>query len=61
MLHTEVSLICPLEEVAMHADNKVLMQVDDNSLQVVGDPHGVLVQQLRPHPIHSLKLVLITY
>jgi hypothetical protein len=61
MLHTEALLICPLEEVAMHAGSKELMEVDANSWQVVGDPHGTMVQQVRPHPIYSLKYVLITY
>jgi hypothetical protein len=59
MLQTEASLICPLEEVTVHADNKVLIEVDANSLQVVGDPHGTMVQQVRPNPIYLLKFMIL--
>jgi hypothetical protein len=41
-----------MEEVAMSACHEVLMEVDDNILRIVGDPRGILEQQLRPHPIH---------
>jgi hypothetical protein len=30
-----------LEEVAVHAGHQVLMEVDDNSVLIVGDPHGI--------------------
>jgi hypothetical protein len=33
----------------------VLMEVDDN---IVADPQGILDQQLRPHPIHLLNIVV---
>jgi hypothetical protein len=35
-----------LEEVAMHAAHKVLMEVDDNNALIVGDPQGILDQKL---------------
>ncbi len=52
---------CPHKKSLCMLVAKALMEVDANSLQVVGDPHGVLVQQLRHNPIHSLKFMLITY
>ncbi len=43
-----------LEEVTVRAGNKVLVKVDNNSVLIVGDPQGILSQQLRPHAIHLL-------
>ncbi len=40
------------EEVMKCACHKVLVEVDDNSLLIVGDPQGILGKQLRPSPIH---------
>jgi hypothetical protein len=34
------------------AGHGVLMEVDDNNALIVGDPLGILGQQLRPHLIH---------
>jgi hypothetical protein len=48
-----------LEEAAVHAGLEVLMEVDDNSSQIVGDPHGILDQQLRPHPVHLIIIIII--
>jgi hypothetical protein len=36
--------------------HEVLMEVDDNILQIVGDPQGISDHQLWPHPIYSLNL-----
>jgi hypothetical protein len=41
-----------LEEIIVHADNEVMMEVDDKSVLIVGDPQGSLGQQFRPCPIH---------
>jgi hypothetical protein len=41
-----------LEEVAEGAGHKVLMEVGDNSVLIVGDPQGILGQQQSPQPIH---------
>jgi hypothetical protein len=41
-----------LEEVAVGAGYEVLVDIDDNDWLIVGDPQGVLDEQLRPHPIH---------
>jgi hypothetical protein len=38
-----------LEEIAVCAGHKVLMQDDDNSLLIVGNPQGISSQQFRPH------------
>jgi hypothetical protein len=53
-----------LEEVARGAGHEVLMDVDNSSAHVVGDPQRILGQQLRPHPFHLLNInviILITY
>ncbi len=49
-----------LEEVAVRAGHKVLMDVDDKILLIVGIPQGNLDQQLMPHPIHFLNIIFIT-
>jgi hypothetical protein len=41
-----------LEGVAAHGGHEVLMEVNDKSLLIVGDPQGILYHQLRPRPIH---------
>ncbi len=47
----EWATICPSqEEVAVCADNKYLMEVDDNILLNVGYPKLILQQRLRPPP-----------
>jgi hypothetical protein len=33
------------------------VKVDDNSVMIVGDPQGILEQQLRPHPINLLNVI----
>jgi hypothetical protein len=39
------------EEVIVHDGYDVLVEVDNNSALIVGDPRGILGQHLRPHPI----------
>jgi hypothetical protein len=48
-----------LEEVAVRAGHEVLLEVDDHSALIVGDPRGILGQQFRPQPIHFLSIILI--
>jgi hypothetical protein len=48
-----------LEEVAVPAGHTVLMESDDNILLIVGDPHGILDQQLRPHTMTLLNIIVI--
>jgi hypothetical protein len=45
----------------MRVGRKVLMEVDDSILLIFGDPQGILVQQLRPRPIHLLNGTIIIY
>ncbi len=46
----------------MHACHKVLMEVGDSSASIIGDPQGILGQQLRPLLIHVIVIVeLINY
>ncbi len=47
-----------LEEVTVHAGHKVLMEVDDNTLLIIGNPRGILDQQLRPHGINLLNIII---
>ncbi len=42
-----------LEEVASHVGRKVLMDIDSKCALNVGDPQGILDQQLRPQPIEQ--------
>ncbi len=59
-----VPICIKLEEIAMHAGHKVLLNVDSKSALILDDPHEILGQQLRPHSIHSLNitvLILIIY
>jgi hypothetical protein len=41
-----------LEDVALPDDHDVLTDVDVNILLIVGDPQGILDQQLGPCPMH---------
>jgi hypothetical protein len=50
-----------LEEVVVHACRKVLNEVCNNSALIVSDPKGISAQQLRPHPIHLLNIIVLTY
>ncbi len=40
-----------LEEVTVHAGHKVLMEVDDIILVIVGNTQGILDQHQRPNKI----------
>jgi hypothetical protein len=35
------------------------LEVDDNSVLIVGDPQGILGQQLRPCPMQLLNIIII--
>jgi hypothetical protein len=35
------------------------MEVDDNILPIVGNPQGILDQQLLPHLIHLMGIIMI--
>jgi hypothetical protein len=48
-----------LEEVIVRAGHKVLMEVDDSILLIVGDPQGIFDQQLRPHQIHLINITFL--
>ncbi len=37
------------------------MEVDDNSLLIVGNPQGILEQKLRPHPSDYLNIIIVDY
>jgi len=44
-----------LEEIALCVGPKVLIEVADNILLIVGDPQWILHHQLRPRPINLMK------
>jgi hypothetical protein len=44
----------------MWASHKVLVEVDDNEQLIIGDQQGILVQQLKTHPIHIINIIVIT-
>jgi hypothetical protein len=46
-----------LEEVTVCSGHKVLMEVENNILLIVGNLQGILEQQLRPRTIHLLQLI----
>ncbi len=50
-----------MEAVAVRAGYKVLMEVNDNILLIVGNPQGILEDQLRSHPILLILIILINY
>jgi hypothetical protein len=35
------------------------MEIDDNILLIAGNPQGILNQQLKPHPIHVLNIIIL--
>jgi hypothetical protein len=47
-----------LKEVAERSGHKVSMEVDNNTLLIVGDTEGILEQQPRPRTIHLLNIIL---
>jgi hypothetical protein len=48
-----------LEEFAVHAGDKVLMEVDDDIWMIVDDPQGILDQHLWHHLIPLLNIIII--
>ncbi len=44
----------------MHVGCEVSMEVDDNIFLIVGDPQGILDQQLRTKQICILNIIIIT-
>jgi hypothetical protein len=42
-----------MEEVALHGDKKVLMEIDEDILPIVCDPQEILDHQLSLHPIYK--------
>jgi hypothetical protein len=48
-----------LEEVTVRAGHKVLMEATNNISLVVGDPKGILDQQLKPHPMYLLDIITV--
>jgi hypothetical protein len=47
------------KEVTVRAGHKVMMEVDDNILPIVGNPQGIFDQLLRPQPICLLNINVI--
>jgi hypothetical protein len=47
-----------VEEVAVGVSRQVLVEVDDYSSPIVGDPQGIFGRQLRPHPIQLLIFLI---
>ncbi len=45
----------------MCTGHKVLMEVDDNPLIIIGDPQGILDQQLSPHSMHLSNILWLLY
>jgi hypothetical protein len=48
-----------LEEVAVQAGRKVLIEVDDNISLIVVDPQEILDQQLNPRPTYLLNIIIV--
>jgi hypothetical protein len=48
-----------LEEAAISAGHKVLMEADDNISMIVGGPQGILDEQFRPRIIHLLNIFIV--
>jgi hypothetical protein len=56
----ESATIClSLVEVIVQAGHKVWMEVADNILLIVGNPRGILYQQLRPQDFLLLNIIII--
>ncbi len=43
----------------MHAGHEVLMDIDGASALIVGNPRGILDQQLRARPICLINIIII--
>jgi hypothetical protein len=59
MVHAkeEAPICLSVEEVAVRAAQEVLIQVDDNILQIVGNPQGTSDHHPRPHHICLLNII----
>ncbi len=47
-----------LEDIARCAGFKVLVEVNDTGTLIIGDPRGILIDQLWPHPIPYLNIII---
>ncbi len=54
---------CAWEEGAEHAGLRVLVEVDDMCALILAKPQRIWGQQLRPHTVHLLNIIilLVTY
>jgi len=43
----------------VYADHEVLLDINSTGLLIVGDPWEISGQQLRPHSIHLLNVIII--
>ncbi len=50
-----------LVDIAVPAGHKFLMEVDNNILLIVGNPQGILKQQLKPPQSQSTYKILILF
>jgi hypothetical protein len=48
----------PWKRLLVHAVHEVLIEVDDDRVAIVGNPQGIFCQQLIPHPIHLLNIII---
>ncbi len=48
----EAPICLYLEEVTVSAGHNIMIDVDANISLIIGNPHMILDQQLRPHPTH---------
>ena len=48
-----------MEEVAVHAGHKVLMDINDSISFIVSDPNVILDRQLRPRQINLLNISVV--
>jgi hypothetical protein len=48
----------PMKDAAVCADHKVLVKVYNNTALIVGNPQGILGQQLRLHPMYLLNITI---
>jgi hypothetical protein len=44
-----------LDDIIVRAGHKILIEINNYISQIVGDPQGILDQQLMPYPIHLLS------
>jgi hypothetical protein len=44
----------------MHVSHDVLVDVEDTTLQIVGNPQGILDHDITPHPVTIYQLIIKT-